>query len=326
MRPDEPVPGIFRISVPTPYPVGPVNCYLIAGQGPVLIDTGPATVEAEQSLRQGLATLDIDPARLASIVLTHHHPDHAGGLGWLATTTPAPVIGHPLNDRWLLGDPVENTRRAAFFASLNRYYGLSDQEAAMLQQWAAGYDRPLAPRPLDMPVREGARLELGVATWQVLETPGHAGTSISLLRADGVAIVGDTLLDRISSNALPEPSPVGMEARVSTMLAYRRSLRRLADLPLTTLLAGHGLPFSGHRALIERRLDAQQERAQRLLAGLESGHTTVAALTRMLFPALPDSQLFLGLSEVLGHLDILEDQGLAGHTGDAPARYTGAAG
>jgi hypothetical protein len=30
----------------------------------------------------------------------------------------------------------------------------------------------------------------------------------------------------------------------------------------------------------------------------------------------------LGLSEVLGHLDILEEQGLAQHTGDAPAQYT----
>jgi hypothetical protein len=110
------------------------------------------------------------------------------------------------------------------------------------------------------------------------------------------------------------------------MLAYRHSLQRLAHLPLTTLLAGHGLPFSGHAGLIERRLEAQRDRAHRLLAGLEAGYATVVALTRMLFPTLPDTQLFLGLSEVLGHLDILEDQGLAQHAGNAPAHYARVAG
>jgi glyoxylase-like metal-dependent hydrolase (beta-lactamase superfamily II) len=326
MMPEEPVPGIIRISVPTPFPVGPVNCYVLPGPEPVLVDTGPATPEAEQALRRELAALGIEPSAIAWIVLTHHHPDHAGGLGWLGRTTAARVVGHPDNDLWLLGDPDENARRVAFYAALNRYYGLSDREVALLQRWAVGYDKPVAPRPIGVPVREGATLTLGGATWRVLETPGHAGTSISLVRDDGVAIVGDTLLDRISSNALPEPLPgehrrSQEQWRPPTMLAYRRSLHRLAALPLTTLLAGHGAPFSDHAALIARRLAGQEERAQRLLAGLGAGPMTVAALTRVLFPTLPDAQLFLGLSEVVGHLDILEEQGLAQHTGDAPARY-----
>jgi glyoxylase-like metal-dependent hydrolase (beta-lactamase superfamily II) len=275
-----------------------------------------------------LAALGIEPSAIAWIVLTHHHPDHAGGLGWLGRMTAARVVGHPDNDLWLLGDLDENVRRVAFYAALNRYYGLPDREIALLQRWAVGYDRPVAPRPIDVPVREDATLALGGATWRVLETPGHAGTSISLIRDDGVAIVGDTLLDRISSNALPEPAPPGEhwqsqeQWRPRTMLAYRRSLQRLAALPLTTLLAGHGAPFSDHATLIARRLAGQEERAQRLLAGLEAGPMTVAGLTRVLFPTLPDTQLFLGLSEVVGHLDILEEQGLAQHTGDAPAWYT----
>jgi glyoxylase-like metal-dependent hydrolase (beta-lactamase superfamily II) len=327
MMPEQPVPGIIRISVSTPFPVGPVNCYVLPGPEPVLIDTGPATPEAEQAVQRDLAAVGIAPSAIAWIVLTHHHPDHAGGLGWLGRMTAARVVGHPDNDLWLLGDPDENARRAAFYAALNRYYGLSDREIAPLQRFATGYDRPIAARPIDVPVREGATLAVGAATWRVLETPGHAGTSISLLREDGVAIVGDTLLDRISSNALPEPPPgehwrSQEQWRPRTMLAYRHSLRRLAGLPLTTLLAGHGAAVSDHAALIARRLAGQEERAQRLLAGLEAGPMTVAALTRMLFPTLPDTQLFLGLSEVLGHLDILEEQGLAQHTGDAPARYT----
>src|SRR5579872_1300947 len=102
MTPQQPVNNIYRIEVPTPYPVGPVNCYLLDGPEPALVDCGPATPEAEAALRGGLDALRVPPRDLARIVLTHHHPDHAGGLGWLLQETAAPVLGHPRNDLWLL--------------------------------------------------------------------------------------------------------------------------------------------------------------------------------------------------------------------------------
>src|SRR5690242_4902561 len=98
MKPEQPTPNIHRISVPTPYAVGPVNCYLLDGPEPVLVDTGPATPEGEAALRDGLVALRVPVPEITAIVLTHHHPDHAGGLGWLLAETRGKVVGHPDND------------------------------------------------------------------------------------------------------------------------------------------------------------------------------------------------------------------------------------
>ncbi len=36
---------IHCLEIPTPFPVGPVNIYLIEGKEPVLIDAGPNTLD-----------------------------------------------------------------------------------------------------------------------------------------------------------------------------------------------------------------------------------------------------------------------------------------
>jgi len=298
-----------------------MNCYLLDGPDPVLVDCGPPTPEAEVALRAGLAAIGLGPSDLASIVLTHHHPDHSGGLRWLAAEAPAPVLGHPWNDFWLLGDPVDAESRVRFYLEYYQYCGATGAVLEGLRHRYAEHDRPLAVRPIDLPLREGDLVDLAGSDWRVLETPGHAGTSISLLRADGTVLVGDTLLDRISSNALTEPPYPGQSGRVSSLLVYRHTLQRLAALPLGVILPGHGAHFTEAAALISRRLQSQEERARRLLGHLGSGHDTVLSLTRQLFPALQDDQLFLGLSETLGHLDVLEEQGLALHVGEQPAHY-----
>jgi hypothetical protein len=72
---------------------------------------------------------------------------------------------------------------------------------------------------------------------------------------------------------------------------------------------GHGAPFLGHRKLIKARRAFHAGRAAKLLGFLADGPATVYALSRRLFPDLVGVDLFLGLSETLGHLDLLEDRG-----------------
>jgi glyoxylase-like metal-dependent hydrolase (beta-lactamase superfamily II) len=311
---------IHCITVPTPYAVGPVNCYVLDGAAPVLVDCGPATQEAEQALRTGLRDLGMRPSDLEYIVLTHHHPDHAGGLGWLRREGDATLCGHPRNDLWLGGRADDEARHGAFFRQLYRYCDASvgpTETTARLAEHANAAGHTLISHPLvDADV-----IELGGERWTVYETPGHAGSSISLVRDDRLCLIGDTLLHRISSNALAEPGYGGEGWRHRSLPQYRRSLARLAALDLARILPGHGPSFTGHRELIARRLHGQDERAKRLFEALDAQGQTVASLTLLLFPGLSPSQLFLGLSEVLGHLDLLEDDGLAVHEGEAPARY-----
>ncbi|MDR7561019.1 MAG: MBL fold metallo-hydrolase, partial [Armatimonadota bacterium] len=38
---------LHRIELPTPFPVGPVNAYLLAGEPLTLVDAGPRTPQAQ---------------------------------------------------------------------------------------------------------------------------------------------------------------------------------------------------------------------------------------------------------------------------------------
>ena len=64
---------IIPISVPTPFYVGPVNCYLVAEEPLTLIDTGPKTKEAIEALREGLRKARVRVSDIRRIVLTHAH-------------------------------------------------------------------------------------------------------------------------------------------------------------------------------------------------------------------------------------------------------------
>ena len=66
---------------------------------------------------------------------------------------------------------------------------------------------------------------------------------------------------------------------------------------------------SGHVALIDRLVGFYQKRQSRILELLGDGPLTAAQLVPGVFPRAKPKQLFLTLSEVVGNLEVLEDQG-----------------
>jgi hypothetical protein len=82
-------------------------------------------------------------------------------------------------------------------------------------------------------------------------------------------------------------------------------------LPVELVAPGHGPPFSGHVERIDAQLSLYARRQRRLLELLrEHGPLTAAALGPLLFPRASRGQLLLVLGEVVGNLEVLEDQGL----------------
>ena len=69
---------LHTLSIPTPFPVGPVNVYLAEGEPLTLVDVGPRYDPARESLREALAGRGYRVADLQRIVITHAHADHYG--------------------------------------------------------------------------------------------------------------------------------------------------------------------------------------------------------------------------------------------------------
>ena len=70
--------NIAKIILPTPFPVGDVNVYVVKGDVLTLVDTGVQSKESKEALSYQLGQLGLKIKDIEQIILTHHHPDHAG--------------------------------------------------------------------------------------------------------------------------------------------------------------------------------------------------------------------------------------------------------
>ncbi|GAB3899415.1 hypothetical protein GCM10027612_59300 [Microbispora bryophytorum subsp. camponoti] len=77
--------------------------YLILGDRPCLVETGTST--SAPVVRDALSSLGVGPDDLATVVVTHIHLDHAGGVGDIASFYPsAEIVVHEKGARHL-ADP-----------------------------------------------------------------------------------------------------------------------------------------------------------------------------------------------------------------------------
>ena len=76
------VSGLWRVDL------GIVNAYLVAGEGEmVLVDVGPPG--SEDKITAALGLLDLPPEAVGTVIVTHHHSDHAGALAAVLDATGA---------------------------------------------------------------------------------------------------------------------------------------------------------------------------------------------------------------------------------------------
>ncbi|MGP3559908.1 MBL fold metallo-hydrolase [Geobacillus sp. BK01] len=296
---------VYRLTVPTPFPVGSVHMYVIAGDRLTLVDAGVKTEEAWRLFRTQLGEIGYTPADIEQIVITHHHPDHVGLLNYFPD---APVIGHPKADPFLRRDPSFMGRYVQFFQQFFAECGVDARLFSRLSK-EGGSLRYAGRRGLDIAVTEGDAVP-GLPRWRVIETPGHAQSHIVLYREDdGLLIGGDHLLLHISPNPMMEPPAEGETKRPKPLLQYNESLKKMLQYDIVRSLNGHGDDTTDIPTLVRERLAKQRQRAERVLEMVQERPHTVFEVCQKLFPTAYERELMLTMSETIGQLDYLEANG-----------------
>jgi glyoxylase-like metal-dependent hydrolase (beta-lactamase superfamily II)/8-oxo-dGTP pyrophosphatase MutT (NUDIX family) len=103
-------PGMFFFPVKTPTipPATHTNCIIIGGKEMVVIDPASPYEDEQRELDILIDSLIAEGRRMREIILTHHHPDHIGGVQHLSNRLNLPVAAHKLTADRLVGTIAVN--------------------------------------------------------------------------------------------------------------------------------------------------------------------------------------------------------------------------
>ncbi|MEW2359360.1 MBL fold metallo-hydrolase [Spirillospora sp. NPDC029432] len=209
--------------------------YLILSDRPCLVE--PGTAGSAPVVRNALRELGVGPADLATVVVTHIHLDHAGGVGDIAEMFPeAEVVVHEKGARHLASpERLMRSARMVYGDALDTLFGeLRPTEAARIRA-----------------VEETGSIDLGGGRrLESYYSPGHAKHHVGLMDSQtGDLYVGDAAGIYVPETKDVRPATPPPDFDLDTALA---SLRKFQELGPQRLLFAHYGPVVEVSDTLER--------------------------------------------------------------------------
>jgi glyoxylase-like metal-dependent hydrolase (beta-lactamase superfamily II) len=306
---------IHTLSIPTPFAVGRVNCYLIDDEPLTLVDTGPNSGKALDELDIALRERGRRIDDLERIVITHQHLDHMGLAGILARRSNAEVVTLDVLAPVLEEFGAYAERDDELAESLMLRHGIPRDVVIALRSMSRAFRAWGGSAPVDRRLADGETLEFADRTLQALHRPGHSPSDTVFWDAERSELIGgDHLIGHISSNPLIS-RPLGGKSgepgagRPRALMTYMASLRETRAMSIETVLPGHGEPVTDHVKLIDERFALHDRRAAKIGGLIAEKPMSAYEIAQSLWGNVAVTQAYLTLSEVLGHVDLLLDRG-----------------
>ena len=237
-------PLVRRLIAPNPSPFTFTGtCSYIIGEGDVaILDPGPADPAHIEALLAATAG-----ERVATIVVTHSHRDHADGAALLQARTGAQMVG-----------------ARAYVASAG---GAPRADAGSHASTIAPTSR----------LADGQRLDGRGFTLEAVATPGHAANHLAFaLIEENALFSGDHVMAWSTSVVAP---PDG------SMADYMASLEKVRRRGETIYWPGHGGPVRDPQRYVRGLASHRRQREAAILARLEAGEPSVAEIVERITPA-----------------------------------------
>lgn len=301
---------IHRLAIPTPFAVGRVNVYLIEDSPLTLVDAGPNSGTSLDELQRGIERLGHSLEDIELVIITHQHIDHLGLVSLVAGRSGAEVAAIEQAVPYVTDYSAEAEAEDEFARETMLRHGISEDVVTALGAVSRSFRGWGARADVTRVLHNGDVIELRERRLEVLFRPGHSPTDTVFLDPETrTLLAADHLLKHISSNPLiTRPREKGA-ARPQTLVTYMDSLAKTREMDLDLVLPGHGDSFDGHRELIDERFRLHARRAEKLLGLIAERPRTAHQLAQAMWGNIAVTQAYLTLSEVLGHTDLLLNEG-----------------
>jgi glyoxylase-like metal-dependent hydrolase (beta-lactamase superfamily II) len=298
--------SILWLRMPMSPPLGALNVYLIHETGGwAIIDTGLGD-ERTKSLWIRIHAEALGGEPFTRLILTHHHPDHAGLAAWLCERWGLPLFMSAREHGRLQACPWGELPDIEHRRALLRRAGMPEP----LIDWRMGVrmsqdgHQALARYQC---MADGDCLDIGGSSWQVVAGHGHTPESASLFCAERrILIAGDQALPRINASldtwdGLQEESVLGQ---------WLASAERLAKLPADTLvLPSHNEPYIGLGTRSRQMINYHEKLLDTAEQVCRDNRMTAFDLGRLVSRSEADHSRFLACGSAHAHLRELELRG-----------------
>ncbi|MCX6000718.1 MAG: MBL fold metallo-hydrolase [Chloroflexi bacterium] len=231
-------PGIHQLRIPIPdNPLGYLNSYLVQGtKGWLMVDTGWFTSSAFGHLQGKLRTLGLSLADIATIVITHVHPDHFGLAGRIRQASPkTELLMHRYESDLIDSRYMKFADLQEKMAVLMQRHGVPDTELPVFKTASMPALEFVTVTLPDRVLYGGEVISTGVYDLEVIWTPGHAPGHICLYEPQNKLLFsGDHILPVISPNI-----SYHVQAGDNPLGDFIGALVKLKHLPVAKVLPGH---------------------------------------------------------------------------------------
>lgn len=311
----KPFPKLKNIT-PIPIPFNEVpylltaNIYALGRDEITLIDAGPRIPGVMEFIKESFIKEGLKFSNINRIILTHGHMDHFGLAAEIRDELdhPLDVFLHP-EDHWKISsDFINNEVWLKELHILKKLAGIPDDNFIIMVKNVRRYYGIAEPFDGLKPMEDNDIFYGEGYSLRVVFSPGHDQGLCCLYEPEQKVLFSS---DHIIKNLTPKPilalsRDKLIDKAYKGLIAFEKSLQRVSKLDVRYLFPGHGEWIEDMHPVIKQYRQHHSERMEQVWNAVKQKEGPVFYLVKEVFPNAEAGDLFIALSEIMSHLEVLE--------------------
>ena len=298
--------GVFWAQLRLPMLIDHVNIYILEGKNELtIIDTGLNASQCRTAWSE-IIKQNFFSKPIKQVVLTHHHPDHIGLLGWFCKNFKVKVFASRTS--WLLARMLYLDKQSEPSLEAKNFWIKAGMEKNFFKERCKSRPFNFSDGVAEFPagfiaLNQGDEISFSDKKWRIEVGYGHAPGHITLWGIDSpIVIAGDQVLPGISPNLGVYPT----EPLLDTVGAWLDTCARFLTMAERDqlVLPGHKMPFYGLSVRLEQLIENHRLALKRIEKKLLKGSFTAVELFHTIYKReISDHEYGLALAEAVGHIN-----------------------